>query len=1270
MADTREQQLAMCFDRHMAVTANAGSGKTRVLVNRYLNILLNHEIIYKGSEGLRTVNTSGIVAITFTRKAASEMLSKVVNGIEELISKAGDRTVLERLAKIREELTYARVSTIHSFCAGLLRDYPIEAGVLPNFTELSDAEIMLLKRESILNTLEERLVSTGGSLRQETLDVLDNPGRGHVENLVFRLIEKADIMRKLKSFYERGDASVTGGRDEYLWELFISTTTAAFRIFREHLQKIDTERLKPDKARQVGPGIKSIEEYLYYLGSGIENHSAENLASQINAVKAIFDVFFTGTLTLRQKFAKGLEYEDLKQQLNDAAASFKMIFEMQEFLQYAEYDNDMLRRARIIMNIAEEALAAFDEEKLELGGIDFNDMMIKALELLKNEENAAKVREKIDYLLVDEFQDTDSLQYEIIQRLVPDLEDINFDGHSPNLFIVGDAKQSIYAFRNADVRVFSQAIEDIKKTNARYISKGILGENYLAAEEAGTGEKSGIKVRQIYPAGEDEKLGDINLTATFRLQPVISSFVNKVCTPLMKKETEYDVEYDDFVCARNAELIGSNDFTGAVDLIFHVKPYLENGSGSNDEEESGGDESDLIAKYIKNIVDNDDYLVDDKGSKRKIRYKDIAVLARAGRKFPVMAEALLDNKVPYIIHSGGGFFNTQEIMDLISYLNFLNNPRNNLALISILRSPFFGISNTGLFNLSCEQGASYREKLDSYCRRLTNGSGAPPAGSDNELFLRAKNILDEMLGSVSAMPLPQLINKMLSLSGYYGTITRKPDRKHISANIEKFISIARDFENRGFTGFFDFVDEMNFLSSESLKEPEAVTLSDEDTVNIMTIHASKGLEFPVVILYDTNSGTRGRSESAYIDEFTGLTFPLTIDYLHKTKVVIKTPLHYISKIQNNISSDTEEKRILYVAMTRAMDRLVIGASLKTLKRGNIGKPAGYLDMIINSLGLETDKLMEAEEFHIRDKISILGETGTEEKLITYPVSVIRDIKEKFTSIQKSGKASGQARYRLDDIRLHYNEEYFSPSKFTLFLDDEEEYIRRYIFGLTSTDDNLFEAPIYSADSGEDSIIGTLAGSLIHEVLENISHWIKDGSGPDLSLLSETIDRIISNKELVIRESLKSRLLKECGKVASTPLIKNFASAFPSALTEYDLIMPAGEEFINAKPDLIIKDKAGKPQVWDWKTNKVSSKDDMARLAKHYETQMKMYCYMVKLLYPGFGEYHARLLFTRLAGKDAPDEKWTYVFSWTSEELDEFYDYIQDVIKRIKGLIII
>jgi ATP-dependent helicase/nuclease subunit A len=1285
--DTHEQMLAMALDRHLAVTANAGSGKTRVLVNRYIEILIsggNTKLpkFSQTSEVLQEshVSPKHIAAITFTRKAAAEMHAKIVKQVDEFIAKATKRSELEELTEIREKLSSARISTIHSFCSDLLRQFPIEAGINPAFSEISTAELLSIQFDKMTEVFVEWLESKDESIRKKALDVFRIFGREKLERLIKDILNKRGMIANLKQFYSNTDEDILILRDQILSDYINNTIFPAMEVLAQIFENVDNTVLG-----------KAVEKF-------IEAHSSlmfilENNRSELYDISKILEIFsnagivvnnlYTNDLTVYKSIAKGFASDSDIEIANQQGTKFTDLFTLIEALKNAEYDQEMIRLSRILIELAETIQSKINDEKNELGYIDFDDMLMLTHELLKNPEVCIRLSKKIKYLLVDEFQDTDFVQYEIIRMLVPDL---NSDVEcGTNLFIVGDAKQSIYGFRNADVRVFEQARKEIINRNKRLIETGLI--DNLMPSINGSIESSAI-----------DSTGDLKLSVTFRLQPVVASFVNMVCGRIMSdRESEYDVGYTTFIIARNTAgiekladgvIIEDTDNLGSISFLITEKPPRNHDQETEEDNETK--EARLTALFIKQIVTGKSgYQVEENGVFRNAGYGDIAVLGRKKSIFGELARELLKLGIPNFQHTGSGFFQTQEITDIISFLKCIHNPKDSLALLSILRSPFFALSDTVLYLLSNQKGNSYWEKLDSLHNLILQEQAADnsKAFDKNEIetIKRAVDILKEIFLIAPGVSLPELIQSILERSSWYGTVPAFTGEAKMTANMDKFIAYARSFEGKGTRTLSDFIEELDFIIENEIDESEADTEPVGNAVNLMTVHASKGLEFPIVILYGTN--TRGnRSNEVIVNESTGINFPVPGLKDAKFETYFNSPLYELTKTRQLLIEKAEEKRILYVAATRAKDHLVISTTLNKTKDG-IGKLTGMIDMICTGLEMEGIQLSESEDFVIHDDIEMLLENKVVSHSLNYNVRIFKNFTdEDGLEVTETINETQPALILPYIMKTNIEGEYYSASKLMMFMNDREEYISRYLLGMPVIKDAELSSVIPDSGDDNDSITGSLAGSIIHQVLENMSGWVgyeymneilnehsslfntnellDFGRIVDRQKLELTINEIIQNNQVNINKAFFDRVVNESSSIISTQLLQKYFASLKTSRRETELTMPIGNDFITGKIDLMIPDNEGNWEVWDWKTNKVESAEQMDFLFNEYQLQLKMYAFFLSQLYNEQQKFTVRLLFTRMARPGAADESWTRKEVWNKEDIAKFSSEIKNMVAEM------
>ncbi len=1249
---TKEQFLTQTLDRSISVTANAGTGKTYVLVQRYIEILQEcFKKIQKdsGYSVFDIFNPKNILAITFTKKAAAEMKLKVIRDIEKKIlestksGKDANNTITKErfeLKIIRGSLSAARISTIHSFCSSIIRDFSIEAGILPNFYELGNAEKARIENDCILSITEEWLKSNDAAKSDTATEAVMLFKKKDYVNFIKDIIGKRNIFERLKSFYSMSDDEFIRLRNKELALFLVSMKSRFEDLLAFSKFGIYKEELSPKYKKLVALGEVNIEKLLKSLADIVTDHSFKKISELYTSCIEIKQSYFL-------KNGKGLFSDILKKSDPDKSAhiikTFDNVFndfkDIQDSLLYESLDLEMFHFSRELFSLTKDILIAIEHDKKELSALDFDDLLLIARDLLKIEKVRKKVASKIDFMMVDEFQDTNDIQYEIIKLLIPELTGKNCDS-GINLFIVGDGKQSIYGFRNADIRVFMQARKDIQKLNSKLIKSNELDKDISIKSEA------------FSSLDESISTGKLDLKVTFRLNPVPASFVNYICREIMQPGTsEFEVEYSDFIAAKGAEKLinDTNENIGKVSFIFS-KEKAEN-------------EVDLIAAYIKKLINDPEYTIIDKDNiERRPTYSDFGILSRKKNIFAMLGEALSQYEIPYTIFSGSGFFASQEIMDITSFLKFLHNPNDDASFAAILRSPFFDIYDDKLLQISIEPKKSLWEK---YMIWIENNYDIETIVDDTAIVeapLRAYRILKLMLSLAPRLTLSQLIIKILDECSWFSTASISAGYKQKEANMEKFIQYSRDFEERGFKNLYDFVEELEFIQSEGFKEEEAAFITGEEAVAIMTIHAAKGLEFPVVILADTNSGTRG-NQSCSINDYMGISFKMPFRNSDGTIIRVQSPAYKLSSKWSKAASDAEEKRLLYVAMTRAISHLAISARVKEISNG-YEKTKSMLKLILEGLNSSVDFLGGNDNFPINDKINLFYNKEIIEKELNYEVDIVKSAEY---IDQKSASKQVFKTNQIDLIKGIAPEPFdnmFSATKLALFKDDHDQFVNRYVLGFKEYDDDNKFNYFVKKENAEEDAHGTKAGTLIHQTLESIKDWISPDGTVNTKVLNDAIDRVLMENSKYISDDLRRRINQECSYISSTRLLREYSSFIKDSKTEHYLQMPVNNNILVGSIDMLIKNKDGDFEIWDWKSNHVSGEKQMKELAKHYEMQMKVYAGLFSLAEPTQENIICRLLFTRRANTKAKDEEWTHTFKWYRSQASSFLTEIGKYITEI------
>ena len=1154
---TSHQARAVVDTHHLSVTANAGSGKTRVLVDRYLTILLNGR-----------ASVGEIVALTYTEKAASELRRKIAETVSRELALASDPEALGRLESIRDQLSSAEIGTIHSFCARLLREHPVEADVDAAFTVLEGLDQRVLLQESIKETFYAVLQGTDETgLRERFFQVVRRLGKAKVIAFVGKMVEKRALIETLT-----GPQGLFARPDNEIIVRWNETLTA-------HVA-----------AELASPGLVADLEAVISVATGKESPSVRdqfslfasspNAAGRASAFRAMMKAMLRKDKGLLKAFSG--EDEDNARGAVDRLHQYRnSLIPLIDSISLAAPDprhQILLDDSRTLLAITRLAMDRYEAKKQEAGELDFEDLQLRAKQLLENGEVRSHFASRYRYIMVDEYQDTNQLQYDI---LLPLLEDLS----RGNLFIVGDPKQSIYGFRDADVAVFNRTKADIRRI-------------------AGPGS-------------------EVILEESFRPLRDIVAFVNHLFAGLMSADSlrgSFGVAYEPLVRARQ------NEATGRVEVLFHNTT------------ESGVTEAEGIARRIL-YWHNSRYQVFDKEERpHDVGFRDIAVLLRSRKALPELEQAFVRNGIPYMVTGGIGYFQTQDIFDFYNYVEFLLNPADDIALAGILRSSFFNVSDAELFEV-----AETRKTATLWEHLLSAESHSETYPSIH----RATLILLEDLSAGLRLPVPELITRIVRQTLYRGIIAGTAHGEQAGANLEKLQRMARSYEIQGFTNLYDFVRRLKRLIDEEEEEGQGTIDVRGDAVQIMTVHAAKGLEFPVVIIPTLERAFRTDSEP-FFDENLGIGFKARED---DESSGTGPPIGVYLKEQNRRKMIAEEKRIFYVACTRARDMLVLSGN-----PDGSGKAATWMNWLQESLssghrfesgGLEfqvdtkslefsESRFVQSEQHHSllihlesgMESVSagVIGTPGVEE--VTLPPHLIASL---------PGQTKG---------------EIFSASKIKTYLDCPSRYALRYILGFPSGPGSFR----YAADEEwhDDKLPAESRGRVFHAVMQHI-----DALARDRNAIPGTIRRcLVAEAPFVPGGDFE--MVEEIARAVDSILGSSFwreVSAATGTRTEFTISTPFGEDFLTGTLDRLFRDSDGVWNILDYKTDRID-RSGVSLRGESYLPQMKFYALLLSR-FVGAPSVKVTLLFT-----EHPDIPVQRILR--QRDLEEFENLLSSVTRRIKS----
>lgn len=856
-----EQQAAILQPGNLVVRAGAGSGKTEVLARRFVAMLA-------GDLARRApLAPAALAAITFTEKAALDLHSRIALVLAERI--AEERAPERRLHLVRAQrtLALARISTIHAFCARILRENPVAAGLDPAFEVLDEYESATLFERVCRQTLVDALRAgdpgarfllrarrfEGGAYSEGALEIVhrlfvEARRAGHPADWIVAQTQRAaeqaqtgdivaDHARQLVDLIDRllakrAITSAASARLEPLRELWGTARPAILGLDRS---------AKPE-------ALEILREICHALPE-----ARKPFSSEITEIR---------TLVIDETGGFGLDGE-----LVAAWGEWRALPRAIEV-------------ARVIAHVG----AAFDTAKREQRALGFDDLLSGVRDLLRRDpEVATRYRAELRALLVDEYQDTNRLQDEIVTLLTA--PGAPGEGAPPELFIVGDEKQSIYRFRGADVQVFN-----LPRT----------------------------------PTPES-----LPLAGNRRSTSNILNFVNGLGAISMAPRNEplpYRVEWHagHALVAQRATAL---DYP--VELLTAIVDPPEAASKLR-----AGQKRELEARAIANrigrLVADGEPIVDPLTDlPRPVEYRDIVVLFRAFSDIRAYEDALSRAALPSYTVQGRGFYGRREVIDLTALLAAVDDPRDSLQLAAALRSPLFALSDDCLLELALRL---HDRDLNPRFNSLAEIFSAPAPdlavlSSEGERAERAWRVLGELRDIRGRLGLAAIVERALELTDYESVMAALGQGHQRIANLRKVVELAHRFDARGLFTFHDFVAYLRRLVATEPFEPQAQILGEGDNVvRLMTVHQAKGLEFPVVIVADAGRGPNGEKRSPLLDPQRGL---LLRDTDGSGADEIPNAALNTCRARLNDEEQAESARILYVALTRARDRLIISEGAGT-----------------------------------------------------------------------------------------------------------------------------------------------------------------------------------------------------------------------------------------------------------------------------------------------------------------------------------------------------
>lgn len=1152
---TPHQKSAIEFPDHLSLTANAGSGKTFVLARRYLKAALKDEI-----------DLSNIAAITFTDKAAGELYNKIVKLVQDEIQASASETYIKKLEKIRRQLVSANISTIHSFCINILREFPVEAGLDARFVpideQLSDELVELSIEESVKEIIENEKYS-------ENLKYLIRifGSKNRLVSELFSLIKQRKNLLIIKeTIYSNNEKNIV----EYFQKQFDDFYMELWKDYEQNLiagiKKINQVVLTKNPNNDISLKIDSI------LDENKKFASSDQLLRFIEAIKSIL---LTSSKTVRiQGYLPNNLRDNLSKEIQIVETSLSDLTKIEYNPEQYKIFTELAKFGKILIEIFNFALNKYEAKKNAERYIDYEDILIYTREILKKTNVQQSLNQQFKYIFVDEYQDTNEIQYEIFLPILDYLK-------SGNLFIVGDEKQSIYMFRDAELEIFNRTKKDISVIS---------------------GDKSLLE-----------------LPESFRMAPAICLFANKLFENLFANPNELfnEVRNSNIVCARPESNPGEIEFL----LSNPVNDTLT--------------EAEMVARRILELNSNG------------VDYKKIAILVRKRKSFTGLESEFIKYDIPFTIIGGRGFYQRQTVSDIYNYLSFLSNSGNNAALVGLLRSPFFTVSDALLFEISQMSGNSFWEKFQLF-------------SGQSEKITKIKNLIEENLQLASSVDLTFLIRKVLTETEYLAIVASRDDGEQELSNISKLLDISREFSLKGFRNLYDFLDYLKEAIEEIEDEAQAAITSDSNAVQLMTLHQAKGLEFPVVILYNTHEGsqrTQIKSKQVSISKKFGILtkLPLNDNFLDNYQSTPLSGLYNFIEEKKNIA---EIKRLLYVGVTRAIDLLIISGEFNEEQKL---KNDSFLYLIEYGLNIDLQK----NEFVLEDELNFLKQNDGKYLNSSKKISIKIPIRtfvgfDKSNETVKKDKSKAPA-INIDRFPAPLEKDIISATKVAVYNQCPAKYLLTYEFGFArihellkvnsnkQTDDEYTESEnnYYEDDLRLNIVQSSVKGLLIHSLLEKEIR--------DKELLDE-ITRYFKKRGLNenLSNNEKKEIISEIQRFLNSEIFSQLNS-YSKYQNEFEAYLKEEGIYLYGIMDKIIFSE-DTITIVDYKTDNIS-KSDIEERAANYLIQLKFYLYLAQKLFNNYSSFRTILIFIK-------HPELPVVKNFNKEDIFLVKKEISDIIKGI------
>ncbi|MEG2502544.1 MAG: helicase-exonuclease AddAB subunit AddA [Anaerovoracaceae bacterium] len=1072
------------------------------------------------------ISIDQLLVVTFTNAAASEMKEKIGKAISEEIKKNPENsTFLRRQLNI---LPRGNISTFHSFALEVIRRYFYLTDLEPNFKICDQAQGEILKGQAMEDLFRDEFEENKDDFIEFVTaygsDRSEKNLKGNLLNLYGEIQSIPHPFDWLKENVERLNGQGLNPIKEFIKEDALQSYVNSVKYFERAYDLAESA------------GVASISTKILEELNQLELKEGK----EFDKVGKAVDSFTPGRMVAAK--ADKEDYapikDDVKKLRDHGKAMLKALRENYYSQTIEEYDKDISSvypQARTMERLINGFYNRYKLAKLEKNLVDFNDIEHYALSILENKEVAIEYQNKFAYVFVDEYQDSNILQDTLIGKVT----------RSDNLFMVGDIKQSIYKFRLAEPEIFAQKYKDYKR--------GKVGDSTT-----------------------------IDLNKNFRSKPGVISSVNGVFKEIM---SGYDNDAALYLGANHREEMDYPTKMYIVDTNIDEEVELDE---EIQDMKNAQLEAFAAAKIIKETMGKPIYDAK-KDIKRLVIKRDIVILMRGVKNYAdVFQQVFTQQNIPSYVDESGGYFDTIEIQVFLNLLKVINNKKQDIPLLSVMRSAILDFSIDELIKIRLEnKKMSYNEAVVSYSQQ----------GSQDRLQMKCKDALeklDKWKHLAVTFPLDDLIWKLMWETGYYTYCGALPAGKQRQANLKALVDKAGTFQETNYSGIQGFLNIIEAMEDHKVPTGQVKLVGEnDDIVRIMTIHKSKGLEFPVVLVAGLgkrfNMDRGGKDIMIHKSLGVGMTLINKKDHWYK-----KTLLQTVIERKNRIEDLEEELRILYVAFTRAIDQLILLGTTSKVKEGQLVSSLSqnnYFDYLIPIL--EEGNI----SWEVWDRANLSEENIHQE---TNKLAV----QDLFT--QKTIPVENKDLSREIHRRLSYS----YPHKDDGTVKSKYSVTQLNNLGREDVAEQKLKQPLFTRE--KKGFTPAEKGTILHKVMEcidfsKVGEALSKGENSGKSYVKDQIEGLIEREILLIEEG-KSVNVKNILTFFKSKIGKRVSKAKKIYKeSQFNLIKEISgvDVMVQGTIDCYFEEE-GQIVLIDYKNSYISQGEDIDKIKEKYKEQLEIY----------------------------------------------------------------